>query len=134
MTKNIRILIGSTIRQTPEILEKFLESLNELDKANILTDYYFVDDNKEVDSKNSLKSFREKTNSTITIEQGECVDEYICTDVTHFWSEKLIHKVAEYKNRIIRHCHDNKYDYLFLVDKKFCKRVLENHLFLRLQD
>lgn len=116
LTKNTRILIGSTIRQTPEILEKFLESLNEIDKANIITDYFFMDDNVNVDSTNLLQSFQEKTTSSITIEQGESVDEYICTDVTHFWKENLIRKVAEYKNKIIRYCHDNKYDYLFLVD------------------
>lgn len=116
LAENTRILIGSTIRQTPEILEKFLESLNELDKANIITDYFFIDDNENVDSKNLLQCFLKKANSTITFEQGERVDEYICTDETHFWKENLIRKVAEYKNRIIRHCKDNKYDYLFLVD------------------
>ena len=116
MDDKIRILIGSPIRQDPEILENFLISLKELDMKEFEIDYFFIDDNKNDDSKKLLETFYNETNGNVIIKKGESVGDYICTDNTHIWSANLIWKVAEYKNKIIDYCKSKGYKYLFLVD------------------
>ena len=116
MDENIRVLIGSSIRQDSHILKEFLTSLKELDRDNILVDYFFIDDNESPESKDVLKAFSKTVSNNIIIQEGENEGEYICTDDTHLWKEKLIWKVAEYKNRIIEHSKNNRYNYLFLID------------------
>ena len=116
MSEKIRILIGSPIRQDPEILEKFLDSLKELDRENISTDYFFIDDNDNLDSKKLLEAFCKDVSGNTIIKPGENVEEYIRTDDTHFWSANLVWKVAEYKNSIMEHCKNEGYNYVFLID------------------
>ncbi|SHJ46475.1 Glycosyltransferase, GT2 family [Clostridium cavendishii DSM 21758] len=111
-----KVLIGSPVRQNPEILKQFLLSLKELEKENILLEYFFIDDNDNLNSKELLKLFSKEVNEKSTIETGETIDEYIRTDNTHIWKENLIWKVAEYKNKIIDYCKKKEFDYLFLID------------------
>jgi len=42
--KKTRVLIASPIRQKPNILKEFLQSLSELDHGDLQVDYFFVDD------------------------------------------------------------------------------------------
>ncbi|WP_051599308.1 non-hydrolyzing UDP-N-acetylglucosamine 2-epimerase [Metaclostridioides mangenotii] len=54
-----KVLIGSPIHQTLDILKEFLISLKELDKSNFDISYYFIDDNIEEISSDYLKYFKE---------------------------------------------------------------------------
>lgn len=111
-----RVLIGSPVRQKPNILKHFLESLKNLEKNSISVDYFFIDDNEDILSTNLLRDFSERATGKVIIVNGEKRDKYVCNENTHYWNEKLIWKVAEYKNKIIHYCQKRKYDYLFLVD------------------
>ena len=116
MNKKVSVLLGSPIRQEPEILKVFLESLCSLEKDNISLDYYFIDDNNDSCSRDLLSSFSKETAANITIEQMNKNDVYIRGEDTHHWKENLVWKVAEYKNKIIDYCRQEGYDYLFFID------------------
>jgi len=46
MTKTIKVLLGSPIRQKTEIWQHFLQSIRQLNSGDLLeVDYFFVDDN-----------------------------------------------------------------------------------------
>jgi hypothetical protein len=126
MRMKFKVLIGSPVRQVPDILKEFLKSLDELEKDNIHVDYFFIDDNDSDLSKKILKDFSSSAFSLRTlssqnkrkviIEQGDALEKYICTEKTHQWNENLIWKVAAYKNKIIDYGRRKFYDYIFLVD------------------
>ncbi|QRG65713.1 glycosyltransferase family 2 protein [Brevibacillus choshinensis] len=110
-----RILIGSPVHQEPEILRLFLESLLALNKESVELHFLFIDDNEKSNSSEMLRSFREN-NLHVEIIEANSGDLYIRDEATHYWSESLIWKVAEFKNEIIRRALNGSYDYLFLID------------------
>jgi len=114
----LRILIGSPVRQKPKILSEFLQSLNRLDSNNICFDYYFVDDNTEINSSKLLKEFSSNCATKVIIDNPtkSKKNDYICNETTHFWSESAIWKVANFKENIIHYSIKHDYDYLFLID------------------
>lgn len=111
----LKILIGSTVRQKPNILKEFLQSLSELYIQDYNVDFMFFDDNENQESSELLNSFKLE-DCLIRIMNGEKTGEYICNDERHHWKDELIWKVAAYKDRIIEYSRKNNYDYLFLVD------------------
>ena len=112
------ILVGSPIRQKPAILREFLESLERIDQTSYELSYCFVDDNEIEESKTLLKQFAEKKGDRCHIFQPDLdsKENYVCNENTHRWNESLIWKVANFKDKIIQHARDKKYDYLFLID------------------
>jgi len=114
----IKVLIGTTVRQQPEILKEYLHSLKSLNKENIICDYLFVDDNNDIKSKNLLTDFRDNNleNSVYLIESDSDNIDYIKDENTHHWREELVWKVAKNKNIILEYALKNGYDYVFLVD------------------
>jgi GT2 family glycosyltransferase len=110
------VLIGSPVCQKPAILEKFLLSLNRLDREGLSLDFYFVDDNQIQESSEKLRAF-EPGDSAVIISMGaNNTLNYMTSDFTHFWTPNLIERVAEYKNGIIQYAMKQGYDYLFLID------------------
>lgn len=109
------ILIGSPVCQNPLILKEFLESLRNINMEGLKTDFLFIDDNKLEESKKLLKDFM-LYNSNVTISYSKNMDSYICTENAHMWDDKLVWKVADFKNAIISHARNYNYDYLFLID------------------
>ncbi|WP_163859568.1 glycosyltransferase [Paenibacillus elgii] len=114
-----RILIGSVIRQSPSILELFLQSLTKLDCPFADIHYIFADDNTDNSSSNLLNRFAEdfpNAASIISCNPQELDSGYRRDETTHYWDNSSIWKVAEYKNGIIQHCLHLGYDALFFVD------------------
>ncbi|NGY89793.1 glycosyltransferase [Bacillus megaterium] len=110
-----RILVASPIHQKPEILTLFLESLKHLQKEEMIVDFYFIDDNENVDSSRLLIQFQECIQSVI-VEKSNYQDVYSRDGQTHHWNEHLVWKVAGFKNSIIQYAKEKNYDYLILVD------------------
>lgn len=113
------ILVGSPIRQQPEILREFLLSLEEVDKDTYTFDYCFVNDNVDPISKKMLQEFAEKHAGHCDILAPEVPAEnscYIVNDVQHIWTTEAVWKVAAFKDRIIEIAKERNYDYLFLID------------------
>lgn len=114
----IKILVGTPVRQKPKILREFLFSLEHLEQNNITIDYFFIDDNDDVQSSELLKSFATKTTahcliSSINFKEKQ---QFVCNEITHYWTDELTWKLASFKNLIIRHAIQEDYDYLFFID------------------
>lgn len=123
-----KVLLGSPIYQTPEILKLFLASLSDIQQQTFTMDYYFVDDNADPISSECLMLFKEKYVNTI-IAKGSQVDSYICNENSHQWNESLMSKVANYKNGILQYAIENDYDYVFFIDSDILiKPNLIDHL------
>ncbi|ADY55881.1 glycosyl transferase family 2 [Syntrophobotulus glycolicus DSM 8271] len=110
-----RVLLGSPIYQKPQILMAFLDSLKRLVQDTVTIDFVFVDDNIDQHSSELLQQFRDERDNVIIFE-GEKESQYCCNDHTHNWTNHLLLKVAEFKNRIIDYALAEKYDYLFFID------------------
>ena len=116
MNENTKVLIGSPVRQPHDILVSFISFLKNIIKEDITINYFFIDDNDDLNSSNLLKNFSQEIKDEVIIEEGEKIDTYVRTEDTHYWKENLIWKIAQYKNRIIQYAKENCYDYLFLID------------------
>lgn len=112
---NLKVLIGTPIRQKAEILRNFLLSIKKLSLGTINVDFYFIDDNIEAESSQLLSRFATENPNTL-LNKMQDDRTYICNEHTHIWEEELIWKVADFKNSIINHAREDDYDYLFLVD------------------
>jgi len=121
-----KVLIGSPIRQDHVVLNEFLVSLSELNKANIEVDYFFVDDNVDTDSSQLLKNFAKKNN--VVLKKGSdfnhnVKDSYVANKSTHLWKDSLIRKITMFKDSIIEYAKHEKYEYLFFVDSDIVLHV-----------
>lgn len=112
----IRVLIGSPIKQNPEILNEFLISLKDLNKEGIDYQYIFIDDNIIEESSKVLHKFKKEEKNVSILKNEEGSPLYICDEYTHRWSGELIKRVAEFKNFIIKKAIDEEFDYLFFID------------------
>jgi GT2 family glycosyltransferase len=131
MTNAKRVLIGSPVCQKPKILSEFLISLGSLDTQNVVIDYFFIDDNNDLQSSHLLDMFSKCYENTIILKNkfGKNQDVYLTDNSTHHWNENLVWKVAEFKNQIIEHAIKQDYDYLFLIDSDILINPnLINHL------
>lgn len=110
-----KVLIGSPIKQKPQILQEFLNGLAQLKQKNIQLHYYFFDDNEFEESSDLLLKFAE--NGRTTIEKVPVLENsYFCNDTTHYWKEHLIWRIAAFKNQMIQRAVEENFDYLLLVD------------------
>lgn len=125
--EDMKVLIGTPIKQEHEILHYFLTSLENLEKKDVTVDYCFVDDNDDELSKKLLAEFAAK--HSVHLIPSDKNDEYIKTDETHVWKEKIVWNVAEFKNKIIRYAIEHDYDYLLFVDSDL---ILHKRTLLRL--
>lgn len=107
--KSKKILITAPIRQKPEILTQYLESLANLEIGNFSIEKFFVLHNCYEELKNYFPD------DCIL----ECVDdktEDVRADYTHNWDIDNLSAVASIKNQIIAYSLKNKFDYTFFVD------------------
>lgn len=129
----MRILIGSPIRQKPNILQEFLNGLSEIEHNGIELEFFFVDDNTDYESTLLLEKYA--NNYKVLLKKGTDLflqysnDQYKCNDVTHYWTDSLEEKVAGFKDAIIDYAKNHKFDYLFLVDSDI---VLDKRTLLKL--
>lgn len=113
--RTARILVGSPIRQRPEVLKEFLASLERLDPGEAKLQFIFVDDNDQPESSKLLRDFADRHPTLIW--SGEPKDfDYNRDEQTHRWREALIWRVARYKDSMIEEALQGGYDALFLAD------------------
>ena len=116
-----RILVGSPVRQKPQIFEQFLKGLERIQKGDNDLYYYFVDDNTDSRSSSVLKDFSNKNDHVLIRKPEEILEKtadnhYICDDFTHSWNIENIERISVFKDSMIEHCINNDFDYLFLID------------------
>ncbi|MEN6348602.1 MAG: glycosyltransferase family 2 protein [Syntrophomonas sp.] len=110
-----RILIGTTVRQKPGILQEFLQSLAGLEYNEIEHDYFFFNNNDQAESIQLLRNFLMPGSNTFLAEEPPH-NTYQCTDETHNWTVDLIWRVAAYKDYILQFGLEKGYSHIFLVD------------------
>lgn len=108
------VLIGTTVKQDPDILAAYLDSLNRLQTTESSIFYCFIDDNDDPKSSSLLSAFAAEHDAVIL--PSETTDSYQKDEHTHYWTEALIWKVAALKNKIISYAVEQKMDYIFFVD------------------
>lgn len=116
MNRRKRVLIGSPVRQSPDILQAFLTSLGELELRSLLVSYLFIDDNEDEASRQCLRQFQKTYNRTEIISEDKKYGSYVKDEVTHYWQEEVIWKVARMKDAILDYAREHRFDYVFFVD------------------
>lgn len=125
-----KVLLGSPVRQKPQILEQFLRGIEDLDLQGFSLSCFFVDDNVDESSSALLRDFS-KTKDVRLLCGADIAtretDKYASDSVTHFWDTDTITKIAAFKDHIIEYAIEQQYDYLFLVDSDIVldKRTLQ---------
>ncbi|MGI6124313.1 MAG: hypothetical protein ACOYIG_09025 [Acetivibrionales bacterium] len=114
MMNNKRILIASPIREKPEILREYADSLLNLDREGILTDFLFIDDNINKESVDILQNLIKMSSGTIINGKGKPLDKV--ADTRHKWDADMLSRVSEYRNNILDFAREDDYDGLFFVD------------------
>lgn len=110
-----KILIGSPVRQKPKILKEFLDSLSELDRSGLKTDFMFIDNNDINRSSKLLNEFSVEGSVTY-VEREKPIQVYNCNEVTHHWNNDLVWKLASLKNYILKFALENGYSHVFFID------------------
>lgn len=118
-TTKKRVLVGSPVRQKPEILKEFFKSLDNVQQKTFTFDYCFVDDNDNPESKQVLQDFCKSHAGHCEILSPDVPAEnsiYITGEHGHNWTNELVWKVAAFKDKIIDYAVAKDYDYLFFID------------------
>mgnify|MGYP003900563027 CR=1 FL=1 len=111
-----KVLIGSCINQKQRVLAQFFDSIEKLEIEGLQVSYFFIDDNEQLDSKNTLDEFYRKNSNTIVYKANDKKNVYLYNANVHHWKEQLIWRVAAFKNKIITYAKQKAFDYLFLID------------------
>jgi len=106
----MRILISSCVRQKPEILREFLESMGALEKPE--HEYFFILSDLEMESEEIIRDWSK--GKEVKLETMDYGDPYTTDEETHHWNTNLISNVIEMKNLILDRA--KEYDALLLVD------------------
>jgi len=111
-----KVLIGSPVRQHPDILREFLSSLSELDTSGFDPVFLFVDNNDTLAASRQLSEFAKRSLAPVIIWRTPIVGRYLCDERTHRWNEQLIRRVAAFKDAIFEFALQNEMDSVLLVD------------------
>ncbi|WP_084159255.1 glycosyltransferase family 2 protein [Paenibacillus taiwanensis] len=111
-----RVLIASPIRQRPDILEAWLESLSRLQHQSYTASFAFFDDNDDEHSRQLLLKFKQEHSDVRIYRSEQPKVAYECNETTHFWNEHLVWRVAAMKDFCIQAALADQVDALFLID------------------
>lgn len=109
------ILIGSPVRQEPDILAAFLHGLARLHTDGLQVRFCFMDDNDDPRSSALLDEFL-AAHEGVRIRIEDRPEPYDKDDHTHRWRVSLIARVAAIKNQLLQLAAESGFDALFLVD------------------
>ncbi|ASS73730.1 glycosyltransferase [Tumebacillus algifaecis] len=108
-----RVLIVSPVRQTPEILQEHLRSLERLDSTGLELEYLFWDDNSVEESSVLLCNFSQRyPDRTCLI----CALRPSQQSTAHSWSDQNVWHVAQMKDIALQKAVEGRYDAVFLID------------------
>ncbi|MBD2847633.1 glycosyltransferase family 2 protein [Paenibacillus sp. IB182496] len=113
--RRLRILVGSPVCQKPQILARFLTGLARLRQQRVALDFYLIDDNEDPASSEQLQAFA-RAQERASILPAARQDRYVRDEHTHYWNERLVWKVAAFKDAIIARARELDYDHLLLID------------------
>ena len=132
----IKLLIGSPVRQKPQILEQFLAGIEDADKEGIAVSCYFVDDNTDPASSHILQNFARGhdclVRTSTELLAAILSDSYASDEETHTWDKSAIEKISRFKDAIIEYAIREAFDYLLFIDSDIViDRRMIRHLLSR---
>ena len=87
-----------------------------LDKTNCRVSYLFYDDNEQPRSSRLLERFEHEEEDVTIRSYPQSNAEYECDEVTHYWKEELVWRVAAMKNECMQQAVRMNADAIFLLD------------------
>lgn len=114
MMNSKRILIASPIREKPEILREYADSLLNLNREGIIADFLFIDDNINKESVDILHNLIQMLSGTLMNGNGKPLANV--ADTQHKWDSDTLLRVSEYRNSILNFAREGDFDGLFFVD------------------
>jgi GT2 family glycosyltransferase len=113
----MRVLIASCVRQDVDILDEFLNGLDELDKPD-RTEYFFIQHNLSHESETMMYdwSYTNEMKTMVEIVNDDLA--YVRDDATtHLWkTRELVDTIIKMKNHVLDYAKEHGYDYLFFTD------------------
>lgn len=110
-----RILVASPVRQRPDILKEYAESLLNMNTEGFKPDFLFIDDNSDKASAEILQKLTGILSGTL-IKGSSSAPSKVMPDTRHKWDFITIQKVSEYRNRILQLAREGDYEGLFFID------------------
>jgi hypothetical protein len=118
-----RILIAAPIRQDPEVLKQYIESIYRQEQDNFTVDRYFI-------LHNCFDSLKEYFPKDCTLLEYNDNTECVKNDYTHNWRLDNFKAIVKMKNEIVAYALNEKYDYIFWVDSDLILNPITlKHLF-----
>lgn len=114
-TQYPEITLFSPVRQDPQILSLFLQSLRQSSYPGKLS-FWFYDDNDQEESRQLLLSFCEESGAEILPSLRFAPQAFIKTEETHQWNAAIVDRVIAIKNFAIARFLHTTAEYLFLID------------------
>lgn len=114
MISDKRILIASPVRERPEILREYADSLLNLNREGIKTDFLFIDDNIDKESVDVLQKLAQMLSGTLI--NGDRKTLSSRTDCQSKWNSDTILRVSKYRNSILKFAREQDFDGLFFID------------------
>jgi len=118
-----KILIAAPIRQDPEVLKQYLDSIYRQEVSTFTVDRYFI-------LHNCFDDLKEYFPQDCTL--LEYNDDTLCVkaELTHNWYRNNFKAIVKMKNEIVAYALKEKYDYIFWVDSDLVLHPKTlNHLF-----
>lgn len=106
------VLIASCIRQKPEILREFLESLDKLEKP--CEPHYFFITTLDEESKSLLEEWA--VDKDVTIREEKVDEQFIVDEDTHHWTTEHVKTLMRLRDIYLDEARKGEYEYLFAVD------------------
>jgi len=114
MMSEKRILLASPIREKPDILKEYADSLLNLDREGLKAEFLFIDDNVDMESVRILHKLAQILPAVLM--DGDMNPQDVNSHTKHQWNVDTILRVSEYRNKILEFAREGDYDGLFFVD------------------
>lgn len=122
-----KILITSSIRQSKEVIRKYLKSINELHILNCKVDKMFI-------LHNCYDKLKYEFSDDIKLIEINDKTEDVRNEKTHNWKKETLNTISNIKNKIVAYSLENNYDYTFWIDSDLILHpVTLIHLFNELE-
>ena len=131
-----RIIVFSSVRMSPQVLREMLHELFKLESETSSLEFWFYDDNDNVESSRLIQEFcsKQKLPTRVLPKLGLKTASYRRTEQTHKWNAEVVGRVIQIKNFAIAEFLQTDAEALFLVDADLClhPRTVEHLYALRL--
>lgn len=113
-----KIIAFTSVRRSPDILKILLNNLSEIDTKGFEIEFWFYDDNDDLESSRVLNEYinGEPSKNKLLPKLDEEIEEFIQNEDTHFWNSALVDRIIRIKNYAIREFLKTNSDAIYFFD------------------